>query len=79
MTENFFLSNKDRILNFGERFLELLDNDERTEETMKKDPEKLARIMKLLFEQLDNAAPKEENTAVTAILRAFSEDKGGDD
>ena len=70
MTEDFFLENKSRILDFGEYFLQKLEDHELMDRVAEKDPEKLARVLKLLLEKLDDAAPKAENTALAAIIRA---------
>ena len=74
MTEDFFLENKPRILAFGEYFLTKLEDHELMDRVAEKDPEKLARVMKLLLDRLDEAAPKAENTALAAIIKAV----GGD-
>ena len=74
MTEDFFLENKTRILNFGEYFLQKLEDTEAMDRVAEKDPEKLARVLKLLLEKLDDAAPKESNAALAAIIKAV----GGD-
>ena len=70
MTEDFFLENKTRILNFGEYFLEKLEDHEIMDRIAEKDPEKLARVLKLLLDRLDDAAPKAENAALAAIIKA---------
>ena len=70
MTEDFFLKNKTRILNFGEYFLTKLEDHEMMDKVAEKDPEKLARVLKLLLDRLDDAAPKAENEALAAIIRA---------
>ena len=70
MTEDFFLKNKTRILDFGEYFLQKLEDHELMDRVAEKDPEKLARVMKLLLDRLDEAAPKEENAALAAIIKA---------
>ena len=70
MTEDFFLNNKQRILDFGEYFLQKLEDHEVMDKVAEKDPEKLARVLKLLLEKLDDAAPKESNAALAAIIRA---------
>ena len=74
MTEDFFLENKTRILNFGEYFLQKLEDHEIMDKVAEKDPEKLARVLKLLLDRLDDAAPKAENAALAAIIKAV----GGD-
>lgn len=70
MTEDFFLANKDRILDFGEYFLQKLEDQELMDRVAEKDPEKLARVLKLLLDRLDEAAPRAENAALAAIIRA---------
>lgn len=70
MTEDFFLENKARILDFGEYFLEKLEDHELMDKVAEKDPEKLARVLKLLLDRLDDAAPKSENAALAAIIKA---------
>ena len=70
MTEDFFLENKTRILNFGEYFLEKLEDHEIMDKVAEKDPEKLARVLKLLLDRLDDTAPKAENAALAAIIKA---------
>ena len=74
MTEDFFIKNKHRILTFGEYFLTKLEDHETMDKVAEKDPEKLARVLKLLLDRLDDAAPKAENEALAAIIRAV----GGD-
>ena len=74
MTESFFLENKDRILDFGEYFLQKLEDKELMDKVAEKDPEKLARVLKLLLDRLDDAAPRAENPALAAIIKAV----GGD-
>lgn len=70
MTEDFFLENKHRILDFGEYFLQKLEDREMMDRVAEKDPEKLARVLKLLLDRLDDAAPKGSNAALAAIIRA---------
>ena len=70
MTEDFFLENKPRILAFGEYFLEKLEDHDLMDRVAEKDPEKLARVLKLLLDRLDDAAPKAENPALAAIIKA---------
>lgn len=70
MTEDFFLANKDRILDFGEYFLQKLEDQELMDRVAEKDPEKLARVLKLLLDRLDEAAPAAENAALAAIIKA---------
>ena len=70
MTEDFFLANKARILDFGEYFLQKLEDKEAMDRVAEKDPEKLARVLKLLLDRLDEAAPKSENPALAAIIKA---------
>ncbi|MCH5200710.1 MAG: hypothetical protein J1F60_07090 [Oscillospiraceae bacterium] len=70
MTEDFFLANKDRILDFGEYFLQKLEDHELMDRVAEKDPEKLARVLKLLLDRLDEAAPRAENAALAAIIKA---------
>ena len=70
MTEDFFLENKTRILDFGEYFLQKLEDHEVMDKVAEKDPEKLARVLKLLLEKLDDSAPKAENAALAAIIKA---------
>lgn len=74
MTEDFFLENKARILDFGEYFLQKLEDKELMDKVAEKDPEKLARVLKLLLDRLDDAAPRAENPALAAIIKAV----GGD-
>ena len=74
MTEDFFLENRSRILNFGEYFLQKLEDHEIMDRVAEKDPEKLARVLKLLLDRLDEAVPKAENAALAAIIKAV----GGD-
>ena len=74
MTEDFFLKNKTRILSFGEYFLSKLEDQELMDRIAEKDPEKLARVLKLLLDRLDEAVPKAENAALAAIIKAV----GGD-
>lgn len=70
MTEDFFIKNKPRILNFGEYFLTKLEDHELMDRVAEKDPEKLARVLKLLLDRLDDAAPAAENPALAAIIKA---------
>ena len=70
MTENFFRENKNRILDFGEYFLQKLEDTEAMDRVAEKDPEKLARVLKLLLEKLEDAAPRAENPALAAIIKA---------
>lgn len=70
MVDEFILSNQNRILSFGEYVLEKLEDKDAMDKVAEKDPEKLARVLKLLLEWLDSAQPKAESPALAAIIRA---------
>lgn len=70
MVEEFILSKEKEILAFGEYVLGKLGDREAMDKVAEKDPEKLARVLKMLLEWLDSAQPKAESSALAAIIRA---------
>lgn len=74
---DFFASNRDDIICFGESFLKKLNDREIIDSLAEKDLEKLARIFKLVFDKLDDSESSSENPTVEAIIKALQFSSGG--
>ena len=71
----FFAENRDKILSFGEYFLEKLSDRALLDGLAEKDLEKLARIFKLMFDKGfagESKTEKEQNRVLEEILGIFS-------
>jgi hypothetical protein len=74
----FFAENRERILAFGEYFLEKLSDRELLDNLSQKDLEKLARIFKLMFDKNftgEEKTEREQNNVLEDILGIFKGDK----
>lgn len=70
----FFAENREKILCFGEYFLEKLSDKELLDALAEKDLEKLARIFKLMFDKNftgEEKTEKEQNKILDEILGIF--------
>lgn len=75
----FFAENEGRIIHFGEYFLEKLSDRTLMDTLAEKDPEKLARIFKMIFCQLpisNEQLPDNHETAIEQLLAMFSTESG---
>lgn len=73
--------NRDTLSRFAERFLEKLGDEELIDELARRDLEKLARVFKLVCEQLATEE-KKPSAALTAIIGAVGKidpEGGGQD
>ena len=74
---SFFAENREKILSFGEYFLQKLSDIELLDNLAEKDLEKLARIFKLMFEKgfaSDDKQGGEQNQVLNEILEIFKKE-----
>ncbi len=71
-TDGFFAQNKDRLLEFGDMFVEKLTDRELIDKLAEKDLEKLARVFRLVFDRLDEAGKKDSST-LSQLVEAVRE------
>lgn len=63
-------------MEFGDFFISKLCDRELMENLANKDPEKLARIFRLVFDRLEKAEGKAENPSLEALINAFGSIEG---
>lgn len=71
-TDGFFAQNKDRLLEFGDMFVEKLTDRDLIDKLAEKDLEKLARVFRLVFDRLDEAGKKDSST-LSQLVEAVRE------
>ena len=71
-TDGFFAQNKDRLMEFGDMFVEKLTDRELIDKLADKDLEKLARVFRLVFDRLDEAGKKDSST-LSQLVEAVRE------
>ncbi len=71
-TDGFFAQNKDRLMEFGDMFVEKLTDRELIDKLAEKDLEKLARVFRLVFDRLDEAGKKDSST-LSQLVEAVRE------
>ena len=77
LKEKFFCENREKILAFGEYFLQKLSDSELLDNLAEKDLEKLARIFKLMFDKgfaAEEKSEKEQNRVLEEILEIFKKE-----
>lgn len=71
-TDGFFAQNKDKLMEFGDMFVEKLTDRELIDKLAEKDLEKLARVFRLVFDRLDEAGKKDSST-LSQLVEAVRE------
>lgn len=71
-TDGFFAQNEDRLMEFGDMFVEKLTDRELIDKLAEKDLEKLARVFRLVFDRLDEAGKKDSST-LSQLVEAVRE------
>lgn len=70
--DSFFIENKDRLIEFGNMFVEKLTDKELIDKLAEKDLEKLARVFRLVFDRLDQAG-KTDSSVLNQLVEAVRE------
>ena len=70
--DSFFIENKDRLIEFGNLFVEKLTDKELIDKLAEKDLEKLARVFRLVFDRLDQAG-KTDSSVLDQLVEAVRE------
>ena len=70
--DSFFIENKDRLIEFGNMFVEKLTDKELIDKLAEKDLEKLARVFRLVFDRLDQAV-KTDSSVLNQLVEAVRE------
>ena len=70
--DSFFVENKDRLIEFGNMFVEKLTDKELIDKLAEKDLEKLARVFRLVFDRLDQAG-KTDSSVLNQLVEAVRE------
>lgn len=70
--DSFFIENKDRLIEFGNLFVEKLTDKELIDKLAEKDLEKLARVFRLVFDRLDQAG-KTDSSVLNQLVEAVRE------
>lgn len=70
--DSFFIENKDRLIEFGNMFVEKLTDKELIDKLAEKDLEKLARVFRLVFDRLDQAG-KTDSSVLDQLVEAVRE------
>lgn len=68
---DFYEKNKEYLLAFGDYFIRKLNDEELMDKLAEKDPEKLARIFKLVFDRLEKTEEKHSEGLLDALVEAL--------
>ncbi len=76
--KEYFAKNTKNLINFGNKFMKFLNNDELIAAYAEKDLEKLAKVWKLVFEvfsENSEQAPSDKLAELIGAFNSLSEDK----
>lgn len=70
--KEYFAENTDNLVNFGNKFMEFLNNDELIAAYAEKDLEKLAKVWKLVFEVFSENSEQAPSDKLAELIGAYN-------
>lgn len=70
--EEYFKKNSSRFIKFGEKFANMLNDEELISSLAQKDLEKLAKVWKLVFEMLDENSAGSSEDKLSELISAYT-------
>ncbi len=71
--KEYFAKNTDNLVNFGNRFMEFLNDDELIKAYAEKDLEKLAKVWKLVFEVFTENSEQSPTDKLAELIGAYND------
>lgn len=69
--EEYFSKNSRKFIDFGEKFAEILNNEELISALAEKDLEKLAKVWKLVFEMLSENSSANSSDKLSELISEY--------